>query len=118
MALTVLTTDIVEESTAVISASFLDEDSVAVIPDTITWTLSDLLGTIINSREDVSVDTPAASTDIVLSGDDLAFQSSESGKIKVTRKLLVEATYTSSLGSGLPLKDEVRFSIRNLLKVT
>lgn len=117
MALTVLTTDIVEKSTAIITASFEDEDGIAVTPDTLTWTLTDVDGTVINSKEDEEL-TPATSVDIVLSGDDLAFQSAESGKKRVTRKLLVEGAYTSDAGAGLPIKDEVQFTIRNLTAVT
>jgi hypothetical protein len=84
----------------------------------LTWTLTDLAGTVINNREAEVISAPAASNDILLSGDDLAFQSSESSKTRVGRKLLVEGTCASSLGSDLPVKDEVQFTIRNLLKVT
>ena len=34
------------------------------------------------------------------------------------RFLLVEGTYTSDLGAGLALRDEVKFNVRNLVKVT
>ena len=47
----------------------------------------------------------------MLSGDDLVVGSSQ------TRRLLVEATYTSDLGSSLPSKDEAEFEISNLVGV-
>lgn len=34
------------------------------------------------------------------------------------RLLLVEATYNSSLGTGLNLRDEIEFSVRPLVGVT
>lgn len=112
----VLTSLALEESTYVITASFTDEDDAAVVPnaDTITWTLTDLDGTVINSRAAVAV-TSASTITIVLSGDDLALQASDDSGV---RKLLVEAEYNSSIGSNLPLNDEVQFTIDPLVAVT
>jgi len=109
-----------EESTLVIQTSFTNEDGEAETPLTLTWTLTDENGTVINSREDVEVSSPAASNDIVLSGDDLSMLAAEvtAGDITVERRFLVEATYNSDLGADLPLKDVVRFQIRNLVGVT
>jgi hypothetical protein len=109
---TYLTTTAEEESTYLISAAFTDENDVAVVPDTITWTLTDADGNVINSREDVSVSSPAASVDIVLSGDDLGLQAGETGD--VVRILTIEATYDSDAGDDLPLKDKATFIIKNL----
>jgi hypothetical protein len=49
----------------------------------------------------------------VLSGDDLAI-----GTNGTSRRVTVQATYNSSLGTGLPLKAECYFSIENLLNVS
>ncbi len=111
---TTLTTHAIERSTFVISASFTDEAGEAVAPTSITWTLTDDYGTIINSREGEAV-TPATSVDIVLSGADLAITEASAS---VIRKMTVEATYNSSFGTGLPLKDQVTFQIDNLTAVT
>jgi len=113
---TALTTTAEEESTYVITAAFEDEDGDAVTPDSITWSLTDNDGSIINGREDVSIAVPAASNDIVLSGDDLAIQSSESGTAR--RWLILEAVYDSDIGANLPLKDDAVFVITDLKKVT
>jgi hypothetical protein len=103
-----------EKSTRIIVVAFTDEDDFAVIPDDITWTLTNDQGTVINSHLDEIV-VPASTINIVLTGDDLAILSSEdNGK----RCLLIEAIYNSTYGSGLTLKDEVWFNIDNLLNVT
>lgn len=106
---TELTTKPVERSTFVITAVFRDEDGALTVPNApLTWTLTDDKGTVVNSREDVVV-TPASTINIVLSGLDLAVGTGLNG---VVRKVLLEGTYTSSLGT-LPIKDEVTFKIHN-----
>ncbi len=101
-----------ERSTCVISVSFTDESGAAVTPTAVTWTLTDAAGTVINDREDESV-TPASEVDIVLKGDDLALPEDTTS----LRLLTVEATYNSTYGSGLPLKDCCRFYVENLPSV-
>lgn len=104
----------IEESTLVINCAFKDEDGNAEDVKTLTWTLTDKDGTVINEREQVSVVTPSSTEDIVLSGDDLAILSGETAA-NVERRFLVEATYDSDLGDDLPLKDSCKFYIRNLV---
>ena len=97
-----------EKSTYVIRVAFFDEDSVAETPTAVTWTLSTSSGTVINSRLNV-VAVPASTIDILLSGLDLAFQTGEA--ITAARVLTINATYTSILGAGLPLKQVFNFII-------
>ena len=99
-----------DRSTLVVTASFADENGDSVVPDTVTWSLLTPDGNVVNNRDAVVV-TPAATIEIVLFGDDLAYSAG------AQRVLLVEATYTSDAGSGLPLRDEVWFTIRNLVGV-
>jgi hypothetical protein len=101
-----------EESTAVFVASFEDEDGQAVTPNSVSWTLTDEHKNVINERDGEEL-TPDTSVDIVLSGDDLAI-----GSNGERRFLLVEAVYSSDAGSGLPLKDQVEFHIKNLIHIT
>jgi len=101
----------VEESTYIVTATFLDEDENLVVPNTMTWSLTDIDGTVVNSREDVS-ETPASVVSIVLTGDDLAVSGDR------TRVVTVSATYDSSYGSGLYLKAAALFDIENLVAVT
>lgn len=96
-----------ENGTYVVTASFTDETGSAVTPTTLTWTLTDEHGNVINSRQDVSVATPGASNTIVLSGLDLDVKGDEDE----ARIMTFEGTYSSTNGTGLPLADWVKFVI-------
>lgn len=111
-----LTTIAKEKSTYIITIGFQDEDGNAENPTSATWTLTDIDGTIINSREDVSISSPTSSEDVVLSGNDLAMQSGETGS--VVRVFTVEAVYNSDLGSSLPLKASCKFIINDEKAIT
>ena len=103
----------IEEGTYGLECIFKDELGTVIVPSSsIAWTLTDEFGAAINDREDVMV-APAGTIDIVLYGDDLALPDVE----KRTRLITVETTYSSNLGSGLPLKDQARFSIDALRAV-
>lgn len=108
-------TKAVEKSTFIITVEFKDENDNLVVPDTMAWSLTDKLGTIINGREDVVLSGLASSMDIVLSGDDLAILLDKSSE---KRFLVLEGTYTSVLGTGLPMKDQLTFTVVNIKKVT
>lgn len=107
---TTLTTRATDESTFVITAAFADEDGVAVVPNSASWTLTNDRGGVINGRTAISA-TPASSIEIVLSGDDLSYTDG------AYRILTIQATYDSTLGSNLPLNDQVIFAIDNLVIV-
>jgi hypothetical protein len=111
-----LTTHAMEKSTYVITVAFTDEDGAAVIPTAATWTLTDASGTVINSRTGVAMSPLASTYNIVLSGLDLAMQTGET--LVGQRLLTVQATYNSTLGTGLPLKAEVKFIVDGLVVVT
>lgn len=118
MSVEVITTDTAnEEGTAVFQCVFRDEDNNLVVPQTMTWTLTDIEGTVINSREDVAISPLNSTVYIVMSGDDLALQSGESGH-QVERLLTLEGTYNSTYGNDLPLKEERLFYITNLTVVS
>ena len=93
--------------------SFTDEARDAVVPDSITWTLSKINGDIVNSREDVDVVPPASSINITLSGDDLAVADDED----VVRVLTVKMVYDSSIGNDLPQNDKTTFNIIPLSQI-
>lgn len=100
-----------EGGTYIIPVAFTDEDGSSVVPSSITWTLTDGTGAVINEREDVAVAVPAASIDIVLSGDDLVV--TESSDV-VPRYLYVKAIYDSDAGTDLPMTGEAIFPLNNL----
>ena len=117
MALTVLTTEAMEEGSYFITVAFLDEDGDAETPnvDTIYWTLTDNKGTVINDR-DYEAETSANSITIELEGDDLAIQTGETASL-VRRRLVILWEYDSDLGDDKPAKAEVIFLIRNLTRL-
>lgn len=113
----ILTEEAIERSSYAITLSdWTDAIGQTVTPDSLTWTLSTVDGSIINSREEVAA-TPAAEVVIVLSGDDLAFQVGESPTSKQWRIVTIEGEYDSSIGSGLALRDEYRFLLCPLVAV-
>jgi len=112
---TTLTTHAQEKSTFVITAAFTDEADDALTPKTLTWTLTDSDGTVINSKQDEVISSPSSSEDIVLSEDDLQILSATDDGV---RKLTIEGTYDSSYGNDLPLRDSVTFIVDNLVAVT
>lgn len=94
----------VDRSTYVVTAAFTDAAGDAVVPNSVTWTLTDVNKAVVNSREDES-ETPAASLDIVLSGADIDH---DDGAL---RRVVVDAEYDSTEGSGLPLRGVAEFII-------
>lgn len=102
-----------EGTTAAFDVSFTDEDDAAVTPNSITWSLYNDQGTVINSREDVSV-TPDSTVTIVLYGDDLKRTGSTDRGI---RRLSIYAEYDSTLGNGLPITAEHEFRVADFVGV-
>ena len=103
----------VESSTFIITVSFFDESNLPVEPETMSWTLRDAAGTIVNDREDVAIDTPiGSSTTILLSGDDLALTGYFSG----LRTITLEGTYDSDLMTGAPISAATIFKIDPVIK--
>ena len=111
---TLLTTIAKEKSTYMITIACTDEDGAAVAPATLTWSLSKSDGTAINSKTDVAISSPTSSETVVLSGDDLQIYASDD----YIRVFVVEGTYNSDLGSGLPLKGSAKFQIEDIAAVT
>lgn len=111
---TTLSTYAMEKGTMAVTVVFSDENGSAVTPNTgLNWTLTDVAGSAINGRTGVTA-TPATAVTIVLSGSDLALTASSNQE----RVLTFEGTYNGSLGTNLPIKDECRFIVYNLTKVT
>ena len=124
MAASVITTLAKEESTFIITVAPTDDTDVAVTPQTMLWTLTDLDGTVINSRTAIDFETDNGNSEagtlstsmaIILNGDDL--QITGSGDANEKRILTIEGTYNSDAGTGLPYTDQVIFIVENLKAV-
>lgn len=102
-----------EEGTFPVVVSFFDEDDTPVTPSAATWTLTNERGTIINNRSAVALSGLSTSKTILVQNDDLIIETYGN-----RRCLIVEYTYTSSLGSGLRGKSQVNFKIRDFAAVT
>lgn len=99
-----------QENGSIFFTLVLKDESVPpkeVTPTTLSWTLTDLRGNVINSREDVVV-TPEQETTIILSGDDL--EVTEASKF-VRRVILFSGTYDSDKQSGLPFTKQIKFKV-------
>lgn len=111
--MTKLTTTPAEKSTALITVSgFTDETGAAVIPGTVTWTLTDIAGAVINSRENVSA-TAGGTVTILLSGNDLAINGNGLGRI-----VTIATTYDSDNGTGLTGREQIKFDLEDYVAVS
>ena len=107
-----------ELSSYKVTCAFTDDDGDAVVPNLIKWSLIDDDGNIINGRSWVSVETPAASIDVPISGADLQIKSSEADNEAVIRRFVVYAEYDSDLGNDLPLYGSCKIIVRNLRRTS
>ena len=107
-----------ERGTAVFPFSFFDENGEADSPAYMKWSLVSDDKEIIAGLENVEVTSPAHTTEIVLSGDDLQILSSEEDQDTVARRLVIEGTYNSSDFGVLPFTEQLRFFVNNLHKIS
>lgn len=105
--MTTLSTHATDRGTFVVPVSFTDEAGNTVVPKSITWSLRNEHGQIVNEREDEEIgdDDLDATIEIVLQGDDL---DRTAGR---WRHLTTEAIYDSDAGSDLPSRDTCHFYI-------
>ena len=106
-----------EKSTYRATAAFFDSTNNAVIPSSANWTLLDSSHNICNNRNAVVISPLNNSVDIVLSGNDFAAGNNETGDTFI-RKLLIQAVYTSTDGSGLALKGEAVITVEKVPGLT
>jgi hypothetical protein len=97
-------------------SNWVDAIGETVLPEEISWTLTDLDGNIINGRDEVAL-TPDDTVVILLDSDDLVVTTAEQYKDTVIRIISVAATYTSSLGNDLWTREEYRLRIAPLRNV-
>lgn len=113
MSRVILTEEAVEQSTFVVPVTFRDENGEAIAPTAATWTLTNEYGMVVNERAAVPLPL-AATVNVVLTGADLRMMGELDNR---KRLLLIEATYNSSLGTGLNLREEIEFVVRPLVGV-
>ncbi len=102
-----------EKTTGYVNLTFKDEDGNAVVPDSATYTLyNEATGAVINSRDAVNISGLASNYDLELTpADNVLF---DADKIREIHILMVEWTYNTDKKG----KDEYRFAVENLAKVS
>ena len=111
MAITLLSAEIPERGTQVLSCQFVDDNSVTVVPLTCQTSLTDASGTVVNSHDEDSA-TCATTITVVYSGDDHDLTVNDDQE----RIFLVQWTYTSTAGSALPASAQRRWLISDQVK--
>lgn len=108
---TVITALPAEEGHIAFDCQFYDETGETVTPDTVQWTLTDTNGRVITTQTGI---TPATTITILITGEQLALPD----PLLIKRHCLVEWTFTSTLGAGIPDKNQIEFNIQELTAVT
>lgn len=94
-----------ENGTLVLPLNFFDEDDAEGVPETLTWTLKNFSGQVVNEMQNIEI-VPSADITLVLTGVQLVV-----GDYGTDRELQFSGTYDSQLGT-LRLDQAVRFYIR------
>ena len=104
----------VEKSSFTVRFEFNERTPSGLIPfvpnSGLAWSLVDEDGQTINSKQDVPIDPPTQTVDVVLQGDDLAL----AGGHPVMRYVTIKGTYNGTAGNNLSMIDEASFQIVNI----
>jgi hypothetical protein len=121
-AITTISDEVKERETVGVQFVFKDTAGSAATPNSgLTWTLRDEAGSIINSRNNISI-TAASTITVVLAdnatdpnGEDTALTTVEQSAGGAWRRVTVTGTYNDSiLGNNARLVAEARFKIKDL----
>lgn len=89
--------------------TIVDENGDALTPTAATWTLTDLEGTVINSRTDVAITPLASEMTVILSGNDLPIaDTANEYEIKL---FTFEGTYDPGDASAAPIRESGEFPV-------
>ncbi len=108
-----LPVEVNEKSYAVFQVVFKDENDTAITPTSINWSLTNDSGDIINGRNNVSFGVPASTINILTTGVDNTIVDGDK-----TRVLTVEALVDTGLGNDLSITQELKYTIKDLVKIT
>jgi hypothetical protein len=103
-----------DRSVYFVDIELFDEDKGPLTPTSISWSLTDGSGSVVNSRENVAV-IPSYAFTIALFGDDLVAGTNSNSR---RRYLTIEAVYESvAAGGPVPLNKEFYFDVKNIRKI-
>jgi len=97
---------VLETSALVIVMTLTDETGITIPFNSLFWSLTDLEGVVINSRDDVSFTLPGDSK-LEITGDDLLLSIDPT----ISRVVSLNGTYISSKGDTLNATEEVFFDV-------
>lgn len=97
----------VDGGTFAVTVAFDDEGNSPVTPNTVKWTLLNRQNQVVNNRDAVAA-TPGPTVTVLLGADDLRHADGD------IRHMVFDWTYDSSLGSGLPGREQVTFVINDI----
>jgi|WetSurSiteA1Bulk_404760.scaffolds.fasta_scaffold96647_1 hypothetical protein len=115
---TIKTPVAIEKSSYVVNVAFEDENGNSCVPIYANWTLTDMDGTIINSRNAVGISNNelANNISIALSGNDLALSNNNAVRSE-KRIFTIRGNYSSTYGT-LPFTDQVIFTVQPLKSIS
>lgn len=102
-----------ESSSMVIEVTFTNFEGALFTPKTCKWTLTDSIGTIINSRSRVTATVASSTHEFLLQGADLKF--APTGVSDGNRVFLVEGTFDHALGTDIPFREQFGFKVINTI---
>lgn len=103
-------TSVNEGGTLFVTAAFIDEEGASIAPHTLTWTLTNKKGNVINDRENVPIDTPGESETVVLTGDDLVLAHDADDFVI----LQFRGLYDSDIEHDLVIIEEAEIPVTNI----
>lgn len=109
-----IVTKVKERSEITFQMTFAQGDGSALVPKDIKWSLSTDDGTIVNSRRDEDIATPAAVVNVKLWGDDTALID---GIESVTRAFTIRALYDDAPDIDIEVNNEILFDIDEIINV-
>jgi hypothetical protein len=98
-----------ESSSMVIEVTFTNFDGALFTPKTCKWTLTDSVGTVINSRSRVSATVTTSTHEFLLQGEDLKF--AITGVTDGNRVFTIEGTFDHALGTDIPFREQFGFKV-------
>lgn len=110
MAPTKLSVRAKESGTYLITAVLTDEEGQPAVPESLSWTLTNDHGVVINGRLNIPIVPPSSTVEIMLSGDDLRTPANK----KEARVVTIRGQYNSNRGV-FPLVEDARFIVENVL---
>lgn len=108
---------VAEGNTAVFHLLCWDQNSLAVAPNSLYWTLHDGAGLVINSRENIGINSLQSSMDLAIDSSDTTMQADKAWSTKERRYITFTGNYNSDIGNNRIITGQLSFDIYRFVKV-